>query len=54
MRVTTSDGEAIVLNQVFSTDALQMLKSKMIGLGKISVSCSGIYQPSVFRYVSII
>jgi len=42
----TSDGEAIVLNQVFSTDALEMLKSKMIGLGKISASCSGIHQPS--------
>ena len=42
----TSDGEAIVLNQVFFTDVLKMLKSKMISLGKISVSCSGIHQPS--------
>ena len=42
----SSDGEAVVLNQVFSEDTLTLLKDKNIAMGKISASCSGIHQPS--------
>ncbi len=40
------DGEAIVLEQVFSTETFAMLRDANIDVGKIPASCSGILQPS--------
>lgn len=40
------DGEAIILEQVFSADTNKLLNAHKIDLGKIPASCSGILQPS--------
>ncbi len=40
------DGEAIVLDQVFSVETYGILRDADIDVGKIPASCSGILQPS--------
>lgn len=42
----SSDGEAIVIEEVFNQDIRGLLRAENIHLGKIAASCSGILQPS--------
>lgn len=42
----SSDGEAIIMNQVFSQSILDHLAERNIALAKTTVSISGIHQPS--------
>jgi hypothetical protein len=42
----SSDGEAIVMDEVFDQSTRSLLEAKNIQLGKIAASCSGIHQPS--------
>ncbi len=45
-QIVTSDGEAVVLEEVFNVEARNLLVSKNIDFGKVFASCSGIHQPS--------